>query len=43
MGKDLRTFIADLRKKLPGNYIEVEKEINSKFERGFCFETEAAD
>lgn len=32
MGKDLRTFIEDLRKKLPGNYLEVEKEINSQFE-----------
>ena len=32
MAKDLRTFLEELREKLPGNYLEVSKEISSQFE-----------
>jgi 2,5-furandicarboxylate decarboxylase 1 len=32
MAKDLRTFLEELKKKLPGNYLEVSKEISSQFE-----------
>lgn len=32
MAKDLRSFLAELRKKTPDNYIEVAKKINSQFE-----------
>ncbi len=32
MAKDLRSFLGELREKLPGNYLEVTKEISSQFE-----------
>lgn len=32
MAKDLREFLAELKEKLPEKYVEVDKEINSRFE-----------